>query len=306
MDGMEITQFTYFQQAGGIDLDPISVELAYGLERLAMYLQGVRRAQDMQWSDGRTLGDVRCCRTSARCRPTTTSWPTSTMLRPPFRRLRGRGAAAASRPGCRCPPTTTCSSARTRSTCSIPAAAIAVTDRAAYILRMRRLAQAVARAYLEIEEAPVPDLLVEIGCEELPAAPCRQAEAQLPGLLADALDKAGIASAERRRPRRAAAARGRRARPSRRAGRRAPRGARPARRRTRAGARRVRAQARARRRRARASATASCGRSPRGRRRRSPTSCPAVVAASVAAAPASRSRCAGTAAASRARSAGWW
>ena len=41
MDGMEITQFTYFQQAGGIDLAPISVELTYGLERIAMYLQGV-------------------------------------------------------------------------------------------------------------------------------------------------------------------------------------------------------------------------------------------------------------------------
>src|SRR5271167_771344 len=41
-DGMEITQFTYFQQAGGIELTPISVELTYGLERIAMYLQGVR------------------------------------------------------------------------------------------------------------------------------------------------------------------------------------------------------------------------------------------------------------------------
>ena len=48
MDGMEITQFTYFQQAGGIDLDPISVELTYGLERIAMYLQGVRRVHDMR------------------------------------------------------------------------------------------------------------------------------------------------------------------------------------------------------------------------------------------------------------------
>ena len=58
IDGMEVTQFTYFQQAGGIDLDPISVELTYGLERLAMYLQGVDSAYDVVWSPGVTYGDV--------------------------------------------------------------------------------------------------------------------------------------------------------------------------------------------------------------------------------------------------------
>ena len=49
-DGMEITQFTYFQQLGGFDLDPITVELTYGLERLAMYLQGVDDVFDLVWS----------------------------------------------------------------------------------------------------------------------------------------------------------------------------------------------------------------------------------------------------------------
>ena len=58
IDGMEVTQCTYFQQAGGIDLDPISVELTYGLERLAMYLQGVDSAYDVVWSPGVTYGDV--------------------------------------------------------------------------------------------------------------------------------------------------------------------------------------------------------------------------------------------------------
>ena len=58
VDGMEITQFTYFQQAGGLELDPVSVELTYGLERIGMYLQGVRRAQDMVWAPGVTWGDV--------------------------------------------------------------------------------------------------------------------------------------------------------------------------------------------------------------------------------------------------------
>ena len=51
LDGMEITQFTYFQQCGGIDLDPISVELTYGLERLAMYLQGVDNVYDLVYGD---------------------------------------------------------------------------------------------------------------------------------------------------------------------------------------------------------------------------------------------------------------
>ncbi len=58
MDGMEITQFTYFQQAGGIDLTPISVELTYGLERIAMYLQGVRSVYDLTWTHGVSYGDV--------------------------------------------------------------------------------------------------------------------------------------------------------------------------------------------------------------------------------------------------------
>ncbi len=58
MDGMEITQFTYFQQAGGIDLTPISVELTYGLERIAMYLQDVRSVYDLEWGHGVTYGDI--------------------------------------------------------------------------------------------------------------------------------------------------------------------------------------------------------------------------------------------------------
>jgi len=55
---MEITQFTYFQQAGGIDLNPIPVEITYGTERIAMYLQGVDNVYDLQWTDGVRYGDV--------------------------------------------------------------------------------------------------------------------------------------------------------------------------------------------------------------------------------------------------------
>jgi glycyl-tRNA synthetase alpha chain len=59
LDGLEITQFTYFQQSGGIDLDPISVELTYGLERVCAFLQGVESVYDLRWSADKTYGDIR-------------------------------------------------------------------------------------------------------------------------------------------------------------------------------------------------------------------------------------------------------
>lgn len=58
LDGMEITQFTYFQQVGGIDLNPISVEITYGLERIAMYLQEVDNVFDIKWNERFTYGDI--------------------------------------------------------------------------------------------------------------------------------------------------------------------------------------------------------------------------------------------------------
>ncbi|MCH7646162.1 MAG: glycine--tRNA ligase subunit alpha [Nitrospinae bacterium] len=58
LDGMEITQFTYFQQCGGIDLKPISGELTYGIERIAMYLQDIDNIFDLEWTQGLTYGDV--------------------------------------------------------------------------------------------------------------------------------------------------------------------------------------------------------------------------------------------------------
>src|SRR6202050_399553 len=59
LDGLEITQFTYFQQSGGIDLDPISVELTYGLERICAFLQGVDSVYDLRWSADKTYGQIR-------------------------------------------------------------------------------------------------------------------------------------------------------------------------------------------------------------------------------------------------------
>jgi len=59
LDGQEITQFTYFQQAGGVDLAPISAEITYGLERIAMYLQDVDDVYDLRWSKDRLYREVR-------------------------------------------------------------------------------------------------------------------------------------------------------------------------------------------------------------------------------------------------------
>ena len=58
LNGMEVTQFTYFQQVGGINCKPITGEITYGLERLAMYLQGVENVYDLVWTEGLTYRDV--------------------------------------------------------------------------------------------------------------------------------------------------------------------------------------------------------------------------------------------------------
>ena len=59
LDGLEITQFTYFQQSGGVDLDPISAELTYGLERIAAFLQNVEDVYQIKWNNHVTFGDMR-------------------------------------------------------------------------------------------------------------------------------------------------------------------------------------------------------------------------------------------------------
>jgi len=58
LDGMEITQFTYFQQIGGFDCNPVTVEITYGLERITMYLQGVENVFDIKWNENITYRDI--------------------------------------------------------------------------------------------------------------------------------------------------------------------------------------------------------------------------------------------------------
>ena len=61
LDGLEISQFTYFQQSGGLDLEPISVELTYGLERITAFLQNVEDVYHIHWNESVTYGDMRRC-----------------------------------------------------------------------------------------------------------------------------------------------------------------------------------------------------------------------------------------------------
>ncbi|NLX32229.1 MAG: glycine--tRNA ligase subunit alpha [Deltaproteobacteria bacterium] len=58
LDGMEITQFTYFQRVGGIDLNPVCAEITYGIERIAMYLQGIDNVYELEWAHGVKYGDI--------------------------------------------------------------------------------------------------------------------------------------------------------------------------------------------------------------------------------------------------------
>jgi len=73
MDGMEISQFTYFQQAGGVELAPISVELTYGIERICMFINDIRSLFDIPWNDTVSYGDVRHTRSTST--PNTRSTP---------------------------------------------------------------------------------------------------------------------------------------------------------------------------------------------------------------------------------------
>ncbi len=58
LNGMEVTQFTYFQQVGGLECRPVTGEITYGLERIAMYIQGVDSVYDLVWTDGYSYGDI--------------------------------------------------------------------------------------------------------------------------------------------------------------------------------------------------------------------------------------------------------
>jgi glycyl-tRNA synthetase alpha chain len=150
LDGMEITQFTYFQQAGGIDLKPVSVEITYGIERIAMYLQQKDNVFDLEWSGGITYGDVHH---RGEVEFSTYNFETSnpdmlftlfTMYEQESRDVLAQGLVLPAYDYClKCSHAFNLLQAR---------GAISVTERTGYIARVRNLARAVAEAFLKQRE----------------------------------------------------------------------------------------------------------------------------------------------------------
>ena len=218
LDGMEISQYTYFQQAGGFPLDPIPVEYTYGLERIVMYLQGVREVWQIDWDGRRTYGDVLKQPEIEHCKYDFEIADVG-RLKAMYDLFEAEAKSCLAHklviPAhdyvLRCSHTFNLLDAR---------GAIGVTERAAFFARMRDLARQVSIAYVEqreheeypwletrdqgsgirSQEGLAPDILVpsplipspfllEIGTEELPATDLVDAIAQLkasvPKLLAD-------------------------------------------------------------------------------------------------------------------------
>jgi glycyl-tRNA synthetase len=197
LDGMEISQYTYFQQSGGFPLDPVAVELTYGLERIAMYLQKVKRVWDIDWDGRQTYGDILLRQEIEHCEynfnvadveglVTTYNFYESEAKRA----LENGLVIPAHNYVLKCSHTFNILDAR---------GAIGVTERAGYFARMRRMSHEVARAFVEQrqqlgfpllrympdrpETRPAPvkppapaqpaqgpqPFLLEIGSEELPS-----------------------------------------------------------------------------------------------------------------------------------------
>ena len=163
LDGLEITQFTYFQQVGGFDLEPISVELTYGLERIAMHLQGKENVYDLQWSPAVTYGEVR-----HREEVEQSKYVFGEVDLPPgrfgafhrelFDTYYGFGKQLLSS-GLVLPALDYCLKCSHVFNVLDASRSIGVTERTAYILRVRKLAVAIAKAHVEREMSSSADSL---------------------------------------------------------------------------------------------------------------------------------------------------
>ena len=231
LDGLEITQYTYFQQAGGFSLDPVPLEITYGLERIVMYLQGVRSVWEIDWDGGHTYGDILLHSEVENCIYNFELADVERLTQ--IYNLYEEEAKACLERGLvipahdyilRCSHTFNVLDAR---------GAIGVTERARYFARMRDLARRVAEAYVkQREEAGFPWLgglnvgglesskveeeepatfqppnlqpsslqpvtfLLEIGTEELPARDVSSAIVQLQSLVPEMLQEARLAHGE--------------------------------------------------------------------------------------------------------------
>lgn len=190
LDGMEISQYTYFQQSGGYQLDPVAVELTYGLERIAMYLQNVNKVWDIDWDGRQNYGDIllrqeiEYCEYNFNIADVATLVEAYNLYETECKRCLEKGLVIPAHDYVlKCSHTFNILDTR---------GAIGVTERAAYFARMRDMSRKVAKAYVEQRESmnfplmkymperaeitkpPVPAVdtvelfLLEIGSEELP------------------------------------------------------------------------------------------------------------------------------------------
>lgn len=159
-DGLEITQFTYFQQAGGLELAPISAELTYGLERIAMVLQRVDNVYDLAWAPGVKYGDVRHRDEVEQSKYSfgevegLTRDRFAAFHRELFERYFEFGRALVEA-NLVLPALEQCLKCSHLFNVLDASGGVGVTERTAYILRVRQLAVAIARAYIE-EHAATP------------------------------------------------------------------------------------------------------------------------------------------------------
>ena len=149
-DGMEVTQFTYFQQVGGVECRPITGEITYGLERLAMYVQGVDNVYKLQWTEGLSYADVYH---QNEVEQSTYNFDASDVefLLVAFA-AHERQAKALMEKALALPAYEQVLKAAHSFNLLDARGAISVTERAAYIGRVRNLAKAVAQAYYESRE----------------------------------------------------------------------------------------------------------------------------------------------------------
>ena len=157
LDGLEITQFTYFQQVGGINLSPISCEITYGLERIAMFLQHVDNVYELEWGGGIKYGDVRLQDEIESSKYSfgnvaMSSEEFSTLHRELFDKYYSF-ADTLLLSGLIWPALEHCLKCSHLFNILDASGSIGVTERAAFVLRVRQLAVKISKAYLETSES---------------------------------------------------------------------------------------------------------------------------------------------------------
>ena len=163
LDGMEVTQFTYFQQAGGIEMDLISAELTYGLERIAMFLQGVDNVYDLVWTEGVTYGEVHH-RDEVELSVYNFEVADIDLHRELFDKYEAEFSRALDK-GCVLPAYDYCLKSSHVFNILHARGAVSVTERQAYVLRIRKMAFAVAEAYAALRKEMGYPLLKKQGKE---------------------------------------------------------------------------------------------------------------------------------------------